>query len=147
MSIVTTPGPTYRGYVFPLWSVVLGWTLAFSSVAVIPIFALWRFFTKDSKRNKTPISLDRRQRKRKSSYEKTSEKKGGPNEKKCIANRSLSVSCSDQAQGITITTSVALTDVLKDIEQDCPRISHKKAGRRGFWNPLSSINLRDGWHL
>jgi hypothetical protein len=41
MSIYTASVPTYRGYTFPLWSVVLGWCLAFSSVAAVPIVAIW----------------------------------------------------------------------------------------------------------
>jgi len=40
MSIYTASTPVYRGYTFPLWSIVLGWCLAFSSVAAIPVVAL-----------------------------------------------------------------------------------------------------------
>ena len=39
MSIFSATVPTYRGYTFPIWSVVAGWALAFSSVSAIPIVA------------------------------------------------------------------------------------------------------------
>lgn len=45
MSITTASVPTYRGYTFPIWSVVLGWMLAFSSVAAVPIVAILRWVT------------------------------------------------------------------------------------------------------
>lgn len=53
MSIYTAPTPVYRGYTFPLWSVRLGWCLAFSSVAAIPIVAICYWCTNGS----TPISV------------------------------------------------------------------------------------------
>ena len=49
MSIYTAPRPVYRGYVFPLWSVSLGWCLAFSSVAAIPIVAFCTWYTNGAK--------------------------------------------------------------------------------------------------
>lgn len=52
MSIYTASVPVYRGYSFPLWSIILGWCLAFSSVAAIPIVAVWTWL---SSRGKTPI--------------------------------------------------------------------------------------------
>lgn len=41
MSIYTAPTPVYRGYTFPLWSIISGWCLAFSSVIAVPIVAIW----------------------------------------------------------------------------------------------------------
>lgn len=43
MSIYTASTPIYRNYVFPYWSMVLGWLLAFSSVAAVPIFAIYHY--------------------------------------------------------------------------------------------------------
>lgn len=40
MQIYTASKITYRNYTYPVWSIVLGWCLAFSSVAAIPIVAI-----------------------------------------------------------------------------------------------------------
>lgn len=49
MSIYTASVPVYRGYTFPVWSIVLGWCLAFSSVAAVPIVAFYTWYTKGTK--------------------------------------------------------------------------------------------------
>lgn len=46
MSIYTASVPVYRGYTFPVWSIILGWCLAFSSVAAVPIVAIYTLYSK-----------------------------------------------------------------------------------------------------
>lgn len=48
MSMWTAEPPTYRGYKFPIWSVIFGWILAFSSVSAVPIVAIWYYFSAKS---------------------------------------------------------------------------------------------------
>lgn len=60
MSIFSAETPTYRGYKFPVWSVVAGWTLAFSSVSAIPIVAGATWFR--YWRAKKPKQLNNRRR-------------------------------------------------------------------------------------
>lgn len=43
--------PTYRNYVFPLWSIVLGWIFTFSSVIAIPVYAAIYYASKRYKSN------------------------------------------------------------------------------------------------
>lgn len=49
MSIYTASVPVYRGYTFPVWSIVLGWCLAFSSVAAVPIVAIYTWCSNGTK--------------------------------------------------------------------------------------------------
>lgn len=49
MSIYTASVPVYRGYTFPVWSIVLGWCLVFSSVAAVPIVAFCTWWSKGTK--------------------------------------------------------------------------------------------------
>lgn len=39
-ALITTESLTFHNYTYPLWSTILGWVLALSSVAAIPIFVL-----------------------------------------------------------------------------------------------------------
>lgn len=146
MSIVTTPGPIYRGYIFPWWSRVLGWTLAFSSVTAIPIVALWKFFNRKSKRDKASITLEKRPKREKKLHNSDHEKEGSM-KRLSPPNRSLSVSCSDQAQGLTITTTIAETDVTHELKQDGLNVNQRGRDRKAVLDLLTSSSLRDGWYL
>lgn len=110
MSIYTASVPTYRGYTFPLWSIILGWCLAFSSVSAVPIVAAWHWYTHRGKRLETPEKSPRKRSSRCSSSAVSS--KQGSNKKSSASpnHRSISVSCSGQAQsGLTMTTRVLTT--------------------------------------
>lgn len=53
-SLYTAVVPTYRGYTFPIWSVILGWCLTFSSVIAVPIFAIVHYIkVKNGSRRRT----------------------------------------------------------------------------------------------
>ena len=106
MSIYTAQRPTYRGYTFPLWSIILGWCLAFSSVAAIPIVAVYHWYWAYVNRGKELSTPDKSARKRdRGSSSVASSRHGGS--KKSPNHRSLSVSCTGQAQSTTtiLTTS------------------------------------------
>ncbi|KAM4689167.1 sodium-dependent dopamine transporter [Discoglossus pictus] len=45
VSIVTFKPPNYGNYVFPQWANVVGWLLAISSMAMVPIYAIYKFCT------------------------------------------------------------------------------------------------------
>lgn len=55
MSLYTATVPTYRYYTFPLWSVYLGWCLAFSSVSAIPIVAALHWYKRWHQPDKSPM--------------------------------------------------------------------------------------------
>lgn len=98
MSIYTAPVPTYRNYTFPLWSIILGWCLAFSSVVAVPIVAFWYFFCSKDKDRKPSRSGGT------ASGSSSRHGKRTPNH-----HRSVSISCSGRSHGkgqTTITTTV-----------------------------------------
>lgn len=35
----------YKDYVYPWWGELIGWLMAFSSMAIIPIYAIFKIFT------------------------------------------------------------------------------------------------------
>ena len=41
MTIFNTKSPTYEGYVFPTWTVVLGWVVNIGAVISIPCVAIF----------------------------------------------------------------------------------------------------------
>lgn len=43
VSIATFRPPHYGGYIFPEWANALGWTIAASSMSVVPIYAAYKF--------------------------------------------------------------------------------------------------------
>lgn len=43
VSVVTFRPPHYGDYVFPEWANVLGWTIAMSSMSMVPIYAAYKF--------------------------------------------------------------------------------------------------------
>ncbi|XP_069476537.1 sodium-dependent dopamine transporter [Ambystoma mexicanum] len=43
VSIVTFKPPNYGSYVFPEWANVIGWIIAISSMAMVPIYAIYKF--------------------------------------------------------------------------------------------------------
>lgn len=108
MSIYTASVPTYRGYTFPLWSIILGWCLAFSSVAAVPIVAAWHWHTHRDKQLDSSEKSTRKRSSRGSSSVLSS--KHGSNKKSASPNhRSISVSCSGQTQGGLVMTTKVLT--------------------------------------
>lgn len=88
MSIYTASTPVYRGYTFPLWSVILGWCLAFSSVSAVPIVAAWYWYTH---RGKKLITSERSTKKHGSGSRRGSKK--SPNHKAVSVNYSASGAC------------------------------------------------------
>lgn len=106
MSIYTASVPTYRGYTFPLWSIILGWCLAFSSVSAIPIIAAWHWW---SQRDLDAIGPGKSSRKR---GERGSSSASGTSSKhlsrKSPNHKALAVRCVDQSQGGLKTTTTAL---------------------------------------
>lgn len=108
MSIYTASVPTYRGYTFPLWSIILGWCLAFSSVAAVPIVAALHWYTHRGNKLGSREKSARKRSSRGSSSAASS--KHGSNKKSTSPNhRSISVSCSGQAQSGLIMTTRVLT--------------------------------------
>ncbi|XP_075682884.1 sodium-dependent dopamine transporter [Rhinoderma darwinii] len=45
VSIITYSSPKYGNYIFPEWANVIGWLLASSSMAMVPIYAIYKFCT------------------------------------------------------------------------------------------------------
>lgn len=45
VSIITYKSPKYGNYTFPEWANVIGWLLAVSSMAMVPIYAIYKFCT------------------------------------------------------------------------------------------------------
>lgn len=107
----TASVPTYRGYTFPLWSIILGWMLAFSSVSAVPIVAGWYWYTH---RGKQLISSKRSTRRQGSSSAASS----GRGSKKSPNHRAVSVTCSGAGVGcgaqsyggLSMTTTTILTE-------------------------------------
>lgn len=43
VSVVTFRAPHYGTYIFPDWANALGWAIATSSMAMVPIYATYKF--------------------------------------------------------------------------------------------------------
>lgn len=129
MSIYTAGVPTYRGYTFPLWSIILGWCLAFSSVAAIPIVAAWYWI----KRWFWGSALDKSGRRRDRGSSSVASSRHGSS-KKSPSHRSVSVSCGLQSQGGP--TSQTTTSVLAKSPNES---KHDKYHHRGLVDSMEDM--------
>lgn len=115
MSIYTAPQPVYRGYTFPLWSIILGWCLAFSSVAAIPIVAILTWCNKSNRA--LSASPEKSPRKRTGGADSVASSRHGSGTRKSPSQhyKSVSVSCANPNQGdgngsgLTTTTTILTT--------------------------------------
>lgn len=114
MSIYTASVPVYRGYTFPLWSIILGWCLAFSSVAAIPIVAIWTWCSNDDKTlNASPGKSPRKRASGADSAVSEGRHCSNVNRKSPSSQhyKSVTVSCNDRNEGLgggSITTTTIL---------------------------------------
>lgn len=129
MSIYTASVPVYRGYTFPLWSIVLGWCLVFSSVAAVPIVAIYTWCCNNPKTagsvspSKSPRKLagesageSRNSATRKSPAQQQRQQQGVVQQQQCNKTISVNYSSSGAIQsGLSGFGQMSATNVISSL--------------------------------